>query len=97
MLSVAGWSDNEKLVLVRSLWSAQTPAVFFTRNELQPPALSDDDAAAALQADFVDYLAGRCMKTSFTGDMWDMSWYDRSTSVPAEQTYAQVKGALSRP
>ena len=35
--------------------------------------------------------AGRCMKTSFTGDVWN----DRDAPVPAEQTHRQVNGALS--
>ena len=95
MLSVAGWSDGEKLVLIRSLWCAQKPAAFFTARGLQPPELSDADAKAALAADWVDYLAGRAMKTSFAGNVWNMALYNRHAPVAAEETHRQVKGALS--
>lgn len=94
VLYVKDWSPEAKLTLFISLWEEQTPAAFFVATGQTPPKLRNFDAQAALQATYVDYVAGRAIKSNLSGDEWDMTLYDRDSPVPARVTYDSVKNIL---
>ena len=67
----------DKESLLEALWTHAKPASFSGR--LSPPF----DHAGAKQAckAYIDYYAGRCIKTDISGDKVDPSLYDREYGI----------------
>lgn len=62
-------SDLDIHTLIVELWKGSSPASFFQMNRIAPPSEpSHKEIERALENDskYIDYLAGRCIKTDFS-------------------------------
>jgi hypothetical protein len=93
-VSVAGWTQAQKLAFVHALWMHRKPAAFFSAlPDRAAPSFSETEAKSALISGYIDYTSGRCIKVSTEGDEWDMTLYDRDVPAggkTAAEIYSEV-------
>lgn len=60
-------SDLDLRELIAQLWLRSKPAVWYKLNNVKPPDLTNKDIEQTIQRNrYVDYLAGRAIKTDFS-------------------------------
>lgn len=61
-------SDLDLPSLIQELWLNMTPAAFFETHSISPPSQPSlyDISLALSKSKYIDYLAGRCIKTDFS-------------------------------
>jgi hypothetical protein len=94
---VAGWSDKQKLGLVRAFWEARPPAMFFDVSGLPVPEWDEAEAVYYYSRGYVDYTSGRRLKLATRGDNWDLRAYDcdiPSSLKPGREVYAAYVASL---
>lgn len=69
----------DKVAILKELWNAQKPALFFIMQGINAPQFSKDNAKKAVN-DYIDYFDGRCIQTDISGDEADGRSYDKNTS-----------------
>lgn len=97
-VSVASWSEEQKLFFIVALWSARKPAAFFDEIPWLVPQWDLEEARRNLRNGYIDYTSGRCIKISTREDEWDLSLYDRDVPKGGKtglQIYEVVKEQLS--
>ena len=82
----------DKVALLRALWARQKPAAFFIHGFGESPPF-DAVAAAAATAGYIDYFAGRAIKTDLSTDTALPRLYDRDAGDGA---MAEVVAELRR-
>lgn len=63
----------DRVELLKELWLAREPAIFFS---MYSPQFDEKQAVQALNG-YIDYFCGRCIKTDLSGMYADPSLYDR--------------------
>lgn len=83
-------SDVDVCSLVRELWKNMTPASFFLYSGMTPPsAPSDNQIMEAVSHGYIDYLAGRCIKTDFSTKTVNTDLYNRDAGAGAFEKIVQ--------
>jgi hypothetical protein len=77
-------SGLDKVELLKLLWEAMKPAAFFAMSGRPPPPFDNENATAAV-AKYIDYYAGRCIKTDLSGDKASARSYNRDAGADAFQ------------
>lgn len=73
MVSISGIN---KVELLKRLWENTQVASFFWGAPIAPPNFDENMAKEAVKG-YIDYFAGRPIKTDISGDMADPKLYDR--------------------
>lgn len=82
-----------KVTLLRAMWMASKPAIFYEVNHLPPPAFDEAEAAHAVAAVHIDYFCGRAIKCGLRGDVVQASRFDTYVGVGALQNVVDVMRA----
>ncbi len=57
-------SNINKVGLLKKMWEASRPAIFFLHSGITPPDFDEDEAEKYIDDfGYVDYFRGRCIKT----------------------------------
>ena len=92
-VSVKNLSTEQKLKLIEALWNNQSPASFFVIQKRSPPPYIVEEARKLFDDGYIDYLCGRALKLNTTGDMWNLSLYNRDIqrgNPTGEQVFASM-------
>ena len=81
----------DKVKLLRKLWDNQIRAAFFTMNGIPSLPFDESGAAKAITAGYIDYYAGRAIKSNLSGDTANTAMYDRDAG---KGKFAQIVSSL---